>query len=120
MSGSELRLWRDMTDVEKGALLLAAHEGRGLEYWRRGSGGWATCSSAGIYDNEAYRIRPEPKVKAVEFRVQIYENGVVRMAGVSNTHRITFSTIDGEPDCASIKMEKLCGEKAMSDETGSD
>ena len=24
-----------------------------------------------------------------------------------DTHRITFATIDGEPDCKSIKMEKL-------------
>lgn len=98
----EPKLWRDMTDAEKGALLWAAHKGVGLEYWRRGSGGWVSCSSPGIYDNAAYRIRQEPKVETVTL-----DGADVRFSGFIKGHRITFNTIDGKPNCESIKMEKL-------------
>lgn len=86
------KLWRDMTPEEKGALLLAHHEGKVIEYWKRGTGGWEKLKS-GFYDNEAYRVKPEPKIETIER----FWYG----------HRITFNLINGKPDCASVKMDEL-------------
>jgi len=65
------KIWRDMTDAEKGALLQVGMAG--MFGFKRPGSGWVF--------------------------------GPGRCA--SDTHRITFDTIDGEPDCTSIKMEKL-------------
>ncbi len=93
------KLWRDMTDAEKGALLLAHHEGKVIEVWRRGSGGWATFPEC-FHENEAYRVRPEPKVEVVDVFWKRGETGYNHKIG-------TMNLIDGKPDCASIKMEEL-------------
>ena len=56
--------WRDMTDAEKGALLLAHHEGKVVENSFDGSH-WVASEPiwAGRY---TYRIKPEPKVGLTE------------------------------------------------------
>ena len=46
--------------------------------------------------------RPKPKVETVTM-----SGNDVRFSGFFKCHRITFNLIDGEPDCTSIKMEKL-------------
>lgn len=53
----------------------------------------------------AYRAKVEPEVETVALygAVRVYGPHLVADA----THKITFTTIDGEPDCTSIKMEKL-------------
>lgn len=53
------KLWRDMTDVEKGALLLAHHKGKAIEAWDGDEWLHADCPSWS-YDTQ-YRVRPEPK-----------------------------------------------------------
>lgn len=54
-------LWRDMTDAEKGALLLAHCEGKVIEYYA-GCGNWeATSCQPWEWAVDAYRVRPEPK-----------------------------------------------------------
>jgi hypothetical protein len=105
-------LWCDMTPEEKGALLLAHHEGKEIELFNeRGLCAWMSHIHPEEFwlDEYAYRIKPEPKVEVV-----VLEND--RNGGRSfyedsgthkNTHRITFNLIDGEPDCDSIKMEKV-------------
>ena len=57
----------------------------------------------------AYRVKVEPKVKEYETFFHIDKFGGLMVGGYTNvdTHKITFNTIDGEPDCSSIKMEKL-------------
>jgi hypothetical protein len=97
------KLWRDMTPEEKGALLLAAHEGKVIEFMA--SGTWKE-DKPGWYDILAYRIKPEPKVEVVT----VYGNPSSNVQWVyeqcpMDTHRITFNLIDGKPDCASVKME---------------
>ena len=100
------KLWRDMTPEEKGALLLAAHEGKVIENkspssdWTVGTPFWA--------ESYAYRIKPEPKVDVVKLMTGAVYNWVSEpesKCGDRNTHRITFNLIDGKPDCASVKME---------------
>lgn len=105
----EPKLWRDMTPEEKGALLLAHHEGRVIENKSRYSD-WIAAKP--VWANEfAYRVKPEPKVEVVT-GVYWRELGMHCLSCTSVTgvtHRITFNTIDGEPDCSSIKMEKING-----------
>lgn len=95
------KLWRDMTDAEKGALLLAFHNDKKcLEIWCNGK--WVDCGDSTWNNNIAYRIRPEPKVEVVTM-----DGADIRFSGFIKGHRITFTTIDGKPDCASIKMEAI-------------
>ena len=97
------KLWRDMTAEEKGALLLAHHEKKGIDFWNDGE--WDESSPAWHPDN-AYRIRPEPKVETVTFYWNLGQSAFTTK-GVASTHRITFNLIDGKPGCDSVKMEKL-------------
>lgn len=112
------KLWRDMTPEEKGALLLARHEGKVIE-WSYGLP-WITerSTETGHYptwsDTCAYRVRTktEPKVETVTQHWKTNKKGeFVPMNQYDkphdSTHRITFTTIDGKPDCASIKMEEV-------------
>jgi hypothetical protein len=64
------KLWKDMTDAEKGALLLAVHEGAEID-WNcqvaRGGGwaGWATPY--------AYRVKPKaPKVETFSQKAHVW------------------------------------------------
>jgi len=102
-------LWSDMTPEEKGALLLAHHDGKVIEianwYGPRGWS-WLTLSGVAFHVYNRYRIKPEPKVETVT----LYWNVSWDIASAYNegaTHRITFNRIDGKPDPASIKMEVL-------------
>lgn len=105
------KLWRDMTPEEKGALLLAHHEGKVIEWtWSFGSEfDMDSIRGTPVWsDTHAYRIKPETKVETVT----LYGSPVKHIQWcleqcALDTHRITFNLIDGEPDCTSIKMEKL-------------
>lgn len=108
-----MKVWKDMTPEEKGALLLAHHEGKEIEYWYSDGSGWQTCfgnQEPGRTPQFAYRIKPEPKFELVEMGVINNRNGwqaYTCLTKISPSHRITFNLIDGVPDCSSIKMEKL-------------
>lgn len=107
------KLWRDMTPEEKGALLLAHHEGKVIEWTGNFGSEFDMDSIRGTpvwSATHAYRIKPEPKVETVTLTTaKVYGWVSEPESGCStqNTHRITFNLIDGEPDCTSIKMEKL-------------
>jgi len=49
------KLWRDMTDSEKGALLLAHHEGKVIE--RHCRDGWRAVLHTFWHDDVAYRVK---------------------------------------------------------------
>ena len=101
-----------MSPEEKGALLLAHYEGKVIQI------AWiASCSGEKVWLDQpspawdnfcAYRVKP-PAEKVVIF-TSITDSPWGCTADTSpkgRTHKITFDTIDGEPDCTSIKMEKL-------------
>lgn len=117
------KLWRDMTREEKGALLLAAHEGKVIEYEAHG---WraTAANDPGWFDDTAYRIRPEPKRETVTLRGGNFgKNGAVawsfRHSGHigPDTHRITFDLLDGNippgiytsPEGHNIEVERING-----------
>jgi len=99
-------LWADMTPEEKGALLLAKYEGKVIQ--RSYVGAWETVD-APFFHGSAYRIKPELKRETVTMNgchIESWTFGSEFLID-RDTHRITFETIDGEPDCATIRMERL-------------
>ena len=103
-----MKMWKDMTPEEKGALLLAYHEGKVIEYsvtgniWVKSKPSWE--------DTLCYRIKPEPKRETIT----MYTGNPVGPWGWTadgcsedRQYLITFDLIDGQPDVTSIKMEKL-------------
>ena len=102
------KMWKDMTADEKGALLLAAHEGKPVESSANGTG-WALDFKVGYGSSLYFRIKSEPKVENASLNGGFIENQFVFMGDeiIDPTHRITFNLIDGKPDCASIKMEEV-------------
>lgn len=95
------KLWRDMTPEEKGALLLAHHEGKVIEYWKRGTGGWAKKPIVWS-EHESYRIKPEPKVETVTTHGTWCNKG--KMPKTQYVYEITFNLIDGKPDWNTAKV----------------
>lgn len=49
----------------------------------------------------------EERVKAAVTGYVDHMRRITRSHCLGDTHRITFDLIDGEPDCDSVKMEKL-------------
>jgi hypothetical protein len=99
------KLWRDMTDAEKGALVLARYRGYVIAWWNDVEKQWSTKPVEYWADYVAYRVH-DPKVETVT----IYGRPDVEWVWDRcdyDTHRITFATIDGKPDASSIKMEEL-------------
>lgn len=101
-------LWKDMTPEEKGALLLAHHEGKTIEYFCHGFG-WKV-ERPNFFDWCAYRIKPEVKRETVNC-LWAYEKGgkegYCHPINYSATHKITFDLIDGIPDPDSIKIMEV-------------
>ena len=107
MVARALKLWSDLTPAEKGALLLAHHEGKTVQGARVDIPDDWRVTAIGL-DNHAYRIKPsEPKVETVTWYSSAKMKGAGEVKGPKTTNRITFQTIDGKPDCASVKMEEV-------------
>lgn len=103
------KLWRDMTPAEKGALLLAHHEGKVIEYSYGCSDIWRKCAAnEPVWEKgAAYRVKPaDPVVETVTLHMDDAQC-VTRGRCSGDTHTITFNLIDGKPDCDSIRMEEL-------------
>ena len=87
-------LFKDMTDAEKGALLLAKHDGKDIQKWGD-KDGWQKCDPA-FMPNNAYRVAPpEPKIEHV------------RDPSWLGYQKVTacYTTIDGVVDLASYRLE---------------
>jgi hypothetical protein len=109
------KTWGEMTDAEKGALLLAELDGECLEQKGRvivnGESlfRWAPKQEGCWLDSFAYRIKPEPLVETVTAYADPNLGGGFEV----NSHcehwpyRITFTTTNGKPDLDSIKMEQI-------------
>ena len=92
------KLWRDMSPEEKGALLLAHHEGKVIEVWDSKS--WVRRSFNVWAEGNAYRVRPEPKRVTIGLYIGLDRNRFPYPIG-------TIDLLDGKPDMASIRMEEL-------------
>ena len=100
--------WKDMTDAEKGALLLARINGATLQTKAYGSD-WLDKD---FYNNKfhsdfAYRVKPDPVVETVTMYGGLLTDycwfGSPRED--TDTHRITFTTKDGKPATGTFTNE---------------
>ncbi len=79
------KLWRNMTDAEKGALLLAAHRGEEVQFYSNTKAyTWQAVpyDKPGWFDASAYRVKPKaPKVETVtdQRHVWEYEGGHIQV-----------------------------------------
>lgn len=101
------KLWRDMTPEEKGALLLAAHEGKVIENSLDGVN-WIAAKACWA-DDYAYRIKPEPKVEIVT-NTEMYitaRGSIVSNAKLDGAKpvKLTYTKFDGVIDLDSYKLE---------------
>ena len=102
------KIWRDMSDAEKGALLLAHHEGAEIEWLDKGI--WVEAAPNWV-STVAYRARPVPKQPVVETVTLggacngFWSFGGLNFAG--DTASITFDVIDGKPDWSTLRGEDL-------------
>lgn len=94
----EPKIWRNMTPEEKGALLLARHEGKAIEVWDCNSEGWVEVIPTFTHF-DTYRIKPEPVVE----QRNLYVYGV----DWSLTQVGTINLVDGQPDPTTIRMEEV-------------
>lgn len=86
------KIWKDMSREEKGALLLAHHEGKVIETRWGNSGAWHPVSDPDWETHLYYRVQPRTKIKLTNFHENLH--GYV----------IEFDLIDGKPDKSSVKM----------------
>lgn len=94
----EPKLWKDMTPEEKGALLLAHHEGKTIEYFDPSHQDWVKSEFLKL-DNLAYRVKPAEPV--VETGVLYWSSASKRCLDFrisTNTHKITLTIRDGVVD----------------------
>lgn len=113
---AEPKLWRDMTPKEKGALFLAAHEGKVIEassdakLWLSSEPQWR--------EHYYYRVRPEPVRETITARVCIMKDGtslhmepgghVGKYSDIADHYaQLTFNVVDGKPDYANARVEPI-------------
>lgn len=92
------KMWCDMTPEEKGALLLAKHEGKVIEVYSEAGSKWAEDGRTKFYAWNAYRVKPEPKRESHNLFVYTRENDYLP------TPIGTIDYIDGKPDPESVKI----------------
>jgi len=104
----ECPTWSDMTPEAQGALLLAFHNGAGIQLFKRGSVKWYDMSEKPSWvDHMKYRVKPaDPVVVTHELfgRHKLFWSGA---CVEPDTHRLTYNMIDGVIDCASIQMMEI-------------
>tara|TARA_R100001086_G_C11835541_1_gene257736 strand:+ start:1416 stop:2039 length:624 start_codon:yes stop_codon:yes gene_type:complete len=100
--------FEEMSDVGKGAMLLAYHEGKDIQCLQdcETPEYWGDIDRPNWSNDCKFRVRPEPVRDVVElFGGTSDVWGQDRL--IHDTHRITFETADGKPDCDTINMEVL-------------
>lgn len=104
------KTWGDMTRHEQGEILVDDHNGKEIQAFVHGDFWEEKKNGFPYFPNKSYRKKPTPVRETVTMGVRHcgtdkwYTPGT---PGSTPTHRITFTTIGGEPDCASITMSKL-------------
>ena len=96
--------FRDMSDIEKGALLLAKHQGKPLQYLSFNST-WADMGwNSSFADGATYRVKPQPVVEEFTYYTKgKYLYGSKEGGGM--THKVILTIVDGVPD--GVILEKL-------------
>lgn len=99
--------WGDLTDVERGALLLAAHEGKSIEYFNLSTKDWRSTLTPSWRHRTCYRVKPEPIVEEVKIFNSRHRDTWDVFKGYNATHKITFNKVNGVIDTKSVKMGEV-------------
>ena len=105
------KTWGEMTTGEQN--VIAGHHARGgvVEYFNPGEAQWYGIGTPGWKPHYSYRVRIEPVRETVTLTAIIPGIPLIAFCNdgrnVKDTHRITFDSIDGKPDCNSIRMDTL-------------
>ena len=96
-------LFGDMTDAEKGALLLAKHEGSEIQGWSE----WGWVDGMRLNSNNvAYRVKPKPVVETVVLTGSSELGWIFSDAEChKDTHRLTLTITDG--DITDVKWGRI-------------
>jgi hypothetical protein len=105
----QMKQWKDMSPEEKGALLLAHHEGKVIQVRDpfNKAHAWENTLTPHWAPDFAYRVKPKPVVEQVVLLGAKHYFGSAEDVSRNSPYKITFTIVDGETDCSSIKMEKL-------------
>lgn len=101
--------WCDMSDAEKGALLLAHHNGELIEF-KSDNGTWKVLNPVWMgfcY----YRVAPEPVTVEHKFYSNNDMNCWYKTKRCDSIRRMKYITVDGVIDSKSIKIKLLKGIK---------
>jgi hypothetical protein len=98
--------WSDMTPAQKGALLLAHHEGKEIEYRYPNREVWEKIENPSWNPVFSYRVKPKPKRETVTITAEVIGNHLMFTSAHPN-FKITLDMVDDEPDCSSIRMMKM-------------
>ena len=108
--------WKDLTDTEKGALLLAKHEGKEIEVYRgmyvlkKWVPQWISNLDSSIACCDIPRVKPEPVVLVRSIPIASDCWAYDPDCHGEPAYTITFNVIDGKPDFASVKMQDALSE----------
>lgn len=103
----EYLIWSDMTPEAQGALLLAEHNGADIQLLTINCE-WSHASHARRWvDTSKYRVKPADPV-VVTHEISGSDKLLWGFSRADcDTHTITYNTIDGVIDCASVQMVEI-------------
>lgn len=104
-TATQHKMWRDMSAEEKGALLLAHHEGKTIEFWDEDA--WIAAEQPLFTQYDKYRVKPEPRVEIVCMYYNTGDSIMTTYKGKKDSFKVSFKVVDGEPDCSSVVLEKI-------------
>lgn len=102
------RPFKDLTREEKDDLIMAHVDEKIIEVSIDGGATWERCYTPLWAGSVCYRVKSDV-TERVSIRSSYPFAGWVseEYGNIDETHRITFQTVNGKPDCNSISMEEL-------------
>lgn len=104
------KTWAHLTDEEKGALLLAYHNGEIIECWQFGSDFWLATTKPKWDDMSIYRVKPAPIIEEREEGLYWRGNGKDNYFTFNDfvaDFKLTYRLVDGILDEDSVKVVKV-------------
>ena len=98
-------IWGDMTPEAQGALLLAFHNKATIQFYCYDE--WTDIQDPSFTSHDKYRVKPADPVVVTH---EIFGSNELFWGYLTNeddTHKMTYNTIDGVIDCASVKMMEI-------------
>lgn len=100
-----MKLWKDMTNEEKGALLLAHHEGAIIEYLSF-KNTWDTVPDNEPRWNDIHRYRVQPQTTTHQVWWSPSGGTVFKPSYPNHYKQLITLTLKGD-ECIDVKVEKL-------------